>query len=182
MQIALREWTHDDAEWYVEQSMDPEILRFTTTEPTLTAEAVHTALDRLHVDDDALGFVAVDELTGSRLANLAASRHGRGAHASYWVARSARGRGVASQALRMLCQAAFDAWQIDEIRLWTHAGNVASRRVAEKAGFTYIESADETRVVNGNHWPARWYRLRRLASPLPEPPSAEPAEPAESRD
>jgi RimJ/RimL family protein N-acetyltransferase len=56
-------------------------------------------------------------------------------HIGYWVAAPARGRGVASSALRLL-----SGWALDEgfgrVELITDPDNVASQRVAEKAGFT----------------------------------------------
>jgi RimJ/RimL family protein N-acetyltransferase len=52
----------------------------------------------------------------------------------YWVAAGARGRGVATRALRLVCD-----WRSERpLRLMTHPDNVASQRVAEKAGFRRV--------------------------------------------
>jgi RimJ/RimL family protein N-acetyltransferase len=52
----------------------------------------------------------------------------------YWVAAAARGRGVATRALRLVCE-----WRQERpLRLVTHPRNVASQRVAEKAGFRCV--------------------------------------------
>jgi RimJ/RimL family protein N-acetyltransferase len=54
----------------------------------------------------------------------------------YWVAAPARGRGVAVRAVRLLCAWGFEARGLPRIQLHTLPGNVASERVAERAGFT----------------------------------------------
>lgn len=52
----------------------------------------------------------------------------------YWVKPGARGRGIATRALRMVC-----GWATRRpLQLTTHPENLASQRVAEKAGFRRI--------------------------------------------
>jgi len=53
----------------------------------------------------------------------------------YWVAPQARRRGVATAALRLMQRYAFAQVGLERLELMTEPGNVASRRVAEKAGF-----------------------------------------------
>jgi RimJ/RimL family protein N-acetyltransferase len=53
----------------------------------------------------------------------------------YWVKRTARGRGVATTALRLLSCRAFDELGSPRVQLLAEPGNHASCRVAEKAGF-----------------------------------------------
>ncbi|WIX76921.1 GNAT family protein [Amycolatopsis carbonis] len=108
--------------------------------------------------ENALGFVAVAVAarSGERLANLAAEREGGIAEVSYWVAASARGRGVARRALAELCLRVSAAWPGTEIRLWTHTDNVASQRAAEHAGFGRVEGPP-TREIRGQVWPVAHY-------------------------
>ena len=47
-----------------------------------------------------------------------------------------RGRGAATEAVRLLTGYLFDRTKTNRIRLVIHPGNLASRRVAEKAGYT----------------------------------------------
>ena len=53
----------------------------------------------------------------------------------YWVAPEARGRGVATRGMRLLCGYATAELGIARIELWIEPENVASRRVAEAVGF-----------------------------------------------
>ncbi len=57
----------------------------------------------------------------------------------YWVAPDAQGRGVATRALKLLC-----GWARQRpLRLTTHPDNIASQRVAAKAGFRRIGTMTE---------------------------------------
>jgi RimJ/RimL family protein N-acetyltransferase len=53
----------------------------------------------------------------------------------YWVKPEARGRGVATRALVLAARHAFDELGAGRVHLTTEPDNVASQRVAEKAGF-----------------------------------------------
>ncbi|MGH7528914.1 MAG: GNAT family N-acetyltransferase [Gemmatimonadales bacterium] len=64
----------------------------------------------------------------------------------YWIRTSAAGRGYASEAVRAVSAAGFATLAIDAIEIHTAARNVASRRVAERAGFALRRSADERLV------------------------------------
>jgi [ribosomal protein S5]-alanine N-acetyltransferase len=54
----------------------------------------------------------------------------------YWVKREARGRGLATRALRLLARWALEDQRLARVQLAAEPGNLASLRVAEKAGFT----------------------------------------------
>ena len=65
--------------------------------------------------------------------------------AGYWVAIWGRNRGVATAALMVITNWGFDTLGLESISLATMFGNVASERVAQKAGFTLIgETSDYT--------------------------------------
>ncbi len=164
--VALREWEPEDAQWYADSVQDPDIQRFTTDPPTLTAEEVRTAINALRSaqprSDESLpdvGLLICDATNGERLGNIAFA--GREAEISYWVASPARGRGVATRAVRLLVDYAFDVLHADELRLWTHSDNVGSGAVAERAGFVREPSEDRQRQVKGSVWDMHGYVRRR---------------------
>lgn len=67
----------------------------------------------------------------------------------YGVAESARGKGVATAAVRQMMARAFEDPGVDEIYAETAVDNAASRRVLEKAGFSHVgqrESEEDGRV------------------------------------
>ena len=164
--VALREWEPEDARWYADSVQDPDIQRFTTDPPTLTADEVRRAITALRSagpPNDGLlpdvGLLICDAITGERLGNIAFA--GREAELSYWVAAPARGRGVATRALRLLVDYAFEVLKADEVRLWTHSENIGSRAVAERVGFVREPSADRQRQVKGAVWDMVGYVRRR---------------------
>jgi RimJ/RimL family protein N-acetyltransferase len=57
------------------------------------------------------------------------------AETGYWVRREARGRGVATAALRLMIAFAFEQVGVERLELMTETPNVPSQRLAEKLGF-----------------------------------------------
>jgi RimJ/RimL family protein N-acetyltransferase len=155
--VLLRQWRPTDADWYADAAQDPEIQRYTTESPMLTAAEVRAAIVALADQTDTVGRVICDATTGQRLGNIVLRFDATVGEVSYWVAASARGRGVATRALRLLSEWAFAALGLSEIRLWTHADNLASRLVAERAGYRRAPDHDQRRTVKGRVWDTLGY-------------------------
>jgi RimJ/RimL family protein N-acetyltransferase len=90
-----------------------------------------------------------DELLGS------IELHYAGPTVGYWVAPEARGRGVATRALELVCAAT----DLRPLRLTTHPDNRASQRVAEKAGFRRIGTTAEHPVFRDGTRTAALFEL-----------------------
>jgi RimJ/RimL family protein N-acetyltransferase len=139
--IRLRLMTDADIPAVVEAISDPSIPRFTRVpEPYGDDEARHfrrSSEAGISAGTD-LATLITDASDGSVLG--AAGIHnldpetGR-CSAGYWVAADARGRGIATRAMRLLTAHAFDELGAKRIELWIEPVNVASLRVAERAGF-----------------------------------------------
>lgn len=158
--IQLRPWRLTDAEWYVDAAMDATIQQFTSEPPTLTAEDVRGAIAGLaERAGSTAGFVICDAVTGERLGNIGLVHEAGVAEVSYWLAAGARGRGVATRALRLISRWAFDRIGLAELRLWTHVDNLASRKVAERAGYHRSPGHDRERQVKGANWQTVGYTL-----------------------
>jgi len=54
----------------------------------------------------------------------------------YWLTERARGRGIATDAVRLLAGWAFGVLRLDRLELMIHPENTASQPVAERCGFT----------------------------------------------
>jgi ribosomal-protein-alanine N-acetyltransferase len=131
--IGLRRWTLADADWYAEEAREAEIQKWTTERPDVCAEQVRRAIDGCGSDPTA--WVIVDPATGERLGNASVELLGEAASACYWVAKHARGRGVATEALRLMIEECRARGAL-RMELEIHQDNMASKRVAEKLGFS----------------------------------------------
>lgn len=67
----------------------------------------------------------------------------------YWTAREQRGRGYTGEALDALARWSFTELQLGRLEWRAHVGNTASRRVAERAGFTMEGVLRSCLVRNG---------------------------------
>ena len=142
--VGLRPWRAEDAAAVAAAiDGDPEISRWLDQVPQPyglgDAHEYITACRRGWEDGTSANFAVVDaaeeKLLGSlglRFADLPAGV----AEAGYWVTREARGRGVATHALRLAARWLLGQGEIERLQLRADALNVPSQRVAEKAGFT----------------------------------------------
>ena len=101
-------------------------------------------------------YVLVDE-DGSVLGRFNLYRlHDGMAELGYRVAERVAGRGVATAAVRELCQLAASRHGLHTLRAATNDKNVASQRVLIKAGFVMSGPADPAEIGGK---PGNWYRL-----------------------
>jgi RimJ/RimL family protein N-acetyltransferase len=145
-EIALRPPVPGDVDAITEACQDPEIPRWTRVPSPYTrahaVEFVERSARTWEQGTDA-PFVIVDADTGALLGAIGVHRFGGeddGPEVGYWLEREARGRGVATRALRLVAD-----WACRElgVRLLLQADvrNAASRRVAEKARFQFVGEA-----------------------------------------
>jgi ribosomal-protein-serine acetyltransferase len=111
---------------------------------------------------DAFGFAVLDAGTGLFLGGVGLSRINRAnnfANLGYWVRSSQTGRGVATAATLLAADFGFQDLGLNRIEILAAVGNVASRRVAEKAG-AQREGVLRSRIVlHGRPHDAALYSL-----------------------
>jgi len=71
----------------------------------------------------------------------------------------ARGRGATSEAVTLLTRYLFETRQVNRIRLVIHPGNAASRRIAEKCGFTHEGTSRGAWYNRGRHHDVEVYAI-----------------------
>ena len=146
--ITLREHRQSDVDALVAICQDPAIPRWTRVpQPYTRADAegwvagvelevaAGTAMNWLAVDedDDVVASVAVQDIREDE---------GTG-EIGYWVAAHARGRGIATRAVRLATDWALGELGLKTLEIMTHEDNTASQGVARAAG--YVETG-ETQV------------------------------------
>ena len=138
--IVLRPWRRADIRALVALIDDDEVQRWLDRVPHPYSAAdgeEYVAGTRVWLaagTQVALAITVYGALAGSVDLRLS-GRDPQTAEIGYWVAAAVRGRGVASMAARLLCAFGFETLGLRRIELNAAVGNVASRRVAEKAGF-----------------------------------------------
>ena len=140
--IVLRTLEPRDIPWITAACSDRELSRYVPAIPYPTQRRMPGASSsepRAWAEGSAATFVISNVADGTGLGtiglHLAAGDTGV-AQVGYWLTREARGRGAATIAVQLVSRWAFAAVGIDRLSLQTAPGNVASQRVAERAGFT----------------------------------------------
>ena len=139
--VSLRLLAESDLAGVIEAVGDPLIPRYTTVpDPYGEREArqwQRSSSQGIAAGTD-LATVIVDADDGPLLG--AVGLHGIGSasgrcSAGYWLAAAARGKGLATRAVRLLCRYAFAELAVARIELWIEPENTASLAVAERVGF-----------------------------------------------
>jgi len=139
--VGLRRWRDEDIELFAAMNADPEVTEFLPK--ALTREESEAFLARIRgwIDERGWGLWAVDVdgvlagFTGLAVPSFTAHftpcvEIGWRLRREYW------GRGIAYAAARMAERFAFERLKLAELVSFTTAGNIRSRRLMERLGFT----------------------------------------------
>ncbi len=145
--ITLRAKGRDDVDALVAICQDPEISRWTRVPSPYTRADAQGWIAASELDrqvEHALDWLVVDA-QGEVVASIAVQNiradEGVG-EIGYWVAAPARGRGIATRAVRLATEWALRDLGLETLELLTHEDNLASQRVARAAGFTETGETD----------------------------------------
>lgn len=162
--LTLRPLVEDDIDAVARACDDEEIRRWLMLPVPYTRADAHAFVTRMARDvlaadtgvvfaiDDGTGFVGSVDLKGTDWSNLSTE-------VGYLVAPWARGRGLAAAATRLLAEWAIRARHLERVELRAAAGNVASVRAAERAGFTFEGTARNAGAVRDGRVDFRIYSL-----------------------
>ena len=111
--------------------------------------APHTFVIRAQNDETPLGDIGLQIST----------QYPDEADIGYTVIPAAQGRGIASEALRAVCEYAFIRVGVKAVNAYVLAENGGSVRVLEKAGFVRTQVLDQAYEINGVRYDDWVYRL-----------------------
>jgi RimJ/RimL family protein N-acetyltransferase len=122
-----------------EMLIDPDVLHFTRVPEPVPPGFARTWIDRYEEarrngTREAFAIVEDGRFLGLALV-VAINREEQSAELGYVISAPARGRGVATEALRLLTEWAFDQLDALRIELWIDVENEPSKRVAEHCGY-----------------------------------------------
>jgi RimJ/RimL family protein N-acetyltransferase len=140
--VTLRPWMEADADAVAAACRDPEITRWLDAVPSpytrRDARAYIATARRGWKDGSLWTFAVTDAETADVLGSCGVGWQDRPnavAEIGYWVRSGDRGRGVATRAVELASQWVFDECGVARLQLRADSLNVASQRVAERAGF-----------------------------------------------
>lgn len=141
--VRVRPWrSPDDLACVRAAALDPNIPAGTTVPAVFTPEAGSEFLARQHAriangegislavaeraSDEAVGLMYLDHRPQPWIAGL-----------GYWLVPAARGRHLATPAIRLVSAWALDALEVSRVEAWVAPDNLPSQRVLQRAGFAY---------------------------------------------
>lgn len=140
MTVTLKKWSPDFIPLVAEYANNPKIaenLRDGFPQPYTRTDAeayVNGCMEKGDVGQLCRAIAVNGAVAGS--IGIFLRDHGE-AELGYWLAEPFWGKGIMSEAVRQICREAFSRFEISRIYAVPYAHNAASRRVLEKAGFTF---------------------------------------------
>jgi RimJ/RimL family protein N-acetyltransferase len=137
--LRLRPWCEADASALCAACQDPEITRWVSVpEPFSLADALDQITEWRAMWEDGSGApLAIVDASSDRLMG-AIVRFGPDGHQATlgcWIVPEARGRGIGTRVLRHVADWTFQTTDVMRIDAYIMVGNVASERMAQRAGF-----------------------------------------------
>ena len=161
--LYLRELTTEDAIHFFAMNSDPEVLRYTGDDPFESVNAARTFLARyvkqykthgmgrwaicLNTNDVVLGWCGLKYRPENDVVDV-----GYRLYKKYW------GQGYATEATKAAINYGFKTLELDTIVAHVHVENLASQRVALKAGMHYVKDF----IYDGE--PSQLYQINNPAS------------------
>ncbi len=175
MQCALRPWRVEDAADLARSLNNKKImdnLRDGLPYPYTKGDALEY-INAMRLSDPnntfAFAITVEDRAVGSIGAFRQSNIHFRTAELGYYLAEKYWGKGLMTQAVRMLCRKLFDQTDILRIYAEPFSYNTGSRRVLEKAGFSLEGIMRSNAVKNGRVLDMALYALtKETAEPICE--------------
>lgn len=138
--VVLNGITLNDVEAHLAGEDEEQARRFGWYPKRSTVETVTAAILRWQEDWRTGGltrtFAVREASRGTLVGGCEIRLKGKGvAHASYWIFPPFRRQGLATRAVRLLCDFAFGNLGIESVELYVEPDNAASRGVARRAGF-----------------------------------------------
>lgn len=136
--ILLRPLAPTDEDAIFEACQDPEVTRWTSVPSPYQREHASGFIDETIAAWQAgrdPTFAIVDRASSALAGCIGLVGRDGAYEIGYWLAPSARGRGVATAAVKLISEWAIRRLGVDRIGLLVYVGNDASARVAEKAGY-----------------------------------------------
>jgi ribosomal-protein-alanine N-acetyltransferase len=171
--VRLRLHSDADLPAMVAACRDPEIARWTRVPESYDledAQSFRKSTAQRQAEGTGLSLVVAGAEDGELLGSVGIVEidpdEGR-CELGYWLAKEARGRGLMTRSVRLLCGWIFVELEIERIGIHVEPDNASSRAVAEAAGFQFEGVLRSFFINKGRRRDAAFYSLLRHELPQP---------------
>lgn len=165
MKIRLRPFTMNDLDAMVHHANNPKVAaRLTDAFPSpYTRESGLLFLERVMAQNPAevLAIEVDGEVVGNIGIHPQQDVNRLNAELGYFIGEEHWGKGIATEAIRLMVKYAFEHFKIDRIFARPFGSNLASQRVLEKAGFVFEAKIPGILIKNGQLEDELFFGIRR---------------------
>ncbi len=165
MEFTLRKWKKSDADsvgFYANNKKIADKLRDVFTHPYSKADAEYYIDLCLSTNEDKDLFFAID-VDGKAVGSIGVFKkedvYRKSAEIGYWLGEEYWGNGIISDAVKQVCEIAFEKLDVVRIFAEPYAHNAGSRRVLEKAGFKLEGTLAKSVFKNDEYFDSCIYAL-----------------------
>ena len=156
--LSLTRFVTDDWPFFLRLRQDPQVMRFMGE--VLSEEALRSVFVSRCADP---GVFVLRDKFGEALGDIGlriSPKNPHEADVGYALLPQAQGKGYASEALRAVCDYAFNQTGVKAINAYVLADNGGSVRVLEKAGFVRMQVLEKAYEIDGVRYDDWVYRLQ----------------------
>lgn len=163
--LSLRPWTTEDLPRLVQLADNPNIARFMAD---VFPNPYHKEHGKAFIEmanaktpPSVFAIIVDEQPIGSIGLHMQADILRKNYEIGYWLGEAYWGRGLATEAIRQICEYGFE--HLDCIRIFARifGNNVASQKVVQKAGFTLEARFEKTIFKHGEFIDELIYALRK---------------------
>lgn len=163
MDFELREWEKPDTENFFKYSSNTKIAENMRSSFPSTLEDCRKTVESFSCNDETQQYCRAIVVNGEAVGCIALfiknDVYCKNAEIAYWLGEPFWGRGIMSEAIKQLCQTAFEQYEIVRIFAEPYAHNTGSRKALEKAGFVLEGIMKKSVYKNGNFFDYCMYAL-----------------------
>ncbi len=163
MDFELRKWEKSDAESFFKYSINPKVTENMRDAFPSTLEDCRKTVESFSCNDETQqccrAIIVNGEAVGCVALFIKNDVYCKSAEIAYWLGEPFWGRGIMSEAIKRLCQTAFEHYDIIRIFAEPYAQNIGSRKALEKAGFVLEGIMKKGVCKNGNFFDYCMYAL-----------------------
>jgi ribosomal-protein-alanine N-acetyltransferase len=163
MDFELRKWEKSDTENFLKYSSNTKIAENMRDAFPSTLDDCRKTVESFSCNNETKQYCRAIVVNGEAVGSIALfikdDVYCKSAEIAYWLGEPFWSRGIMSEAIKQLCQTAFEQYDIVRISAEPYAHNTGSRKALEKAGFVLEGIMKKSVYKNGSFFDYCMYAL-----------------------